>query len=72
MATYHPSFAKVEKQYESLLDRAVQMSQDSKYHDTGSKRLLEESLKRRTIEQPQAQKIGLVGDSGVGTCGRSL
>ncbi|KAL9014791.1 MAG: hypothetical protein Q9173_000582 [Seirophora scorigena] len=49
MAKYHPSFAKVEKQYEILLDRAVQMFQDSKYHDTGSKRLIEESLKRRKI-----------------------
>ncbi|KAL8651588.1 MAG: hypothetical protein Q9210_003171 [Variospora velana] len=66
LATYHPSFAKVEKRYESLLDKAVQMLQDSKYHDAGSKQLLDESLKRRKIEYPPAQKIGLVGDSGVG------
>lgn len=66
MAAYHPSFGKVEAQYEGLLAAAAELLESSKYHDSHTERFLRETLKYRKVKYPQSRVIGLVGDSGVG------
>lgn len=66
MAAYHPSFAKVEDQYEHLLAAAAEMLESSKYHDVNTQRFLSETLKHRKVKYPPSQTLGLIGDSGVG------
>ncbi|KAL8829118.1 MAG: hypothetical protein Q9170_006308 [Blastenia crenularia] len=66
MAAFHPSFAKVEGYHEHLLDVAARTLETSNYHDSFTDCLLENIKDRRTIKYPEAQVVGVVGDSGVG------
>ncbi|KAI4203912.1 MAG: hypothetical protein LQ350_001534 [Teloschistes chrysophthalmus] len=65
LPAYHPSFARVEKHYEDLLEAAIRAVRSSTYHDDGTDRLERECENRRKIEYPPAHIVGLVGDSGV-------
>lgn len=66
LPAYHPSFAKVEKYYESVMQDAANLLGNSQYQDPKVKELLTQAEGHMAIKYPGPKRIGVVGDSGVG------
>jgi hypothetical protein len=66
LPAYHPSFAKVEKYYESVMQDAANLLGNSQYQDPKVKELLNQAEGHMAIKYPGPKRIGMVGDSGVG------
>ena len=65
-AAYHPSFVKAEALCEEVLADAVKLFKSSDYHDLTVAELLEQTIKYQKISYPDAKKVGIAGNSGVG------
>ena len=66
LPAYHPSFANVEDICGELFAGAAQIFENSDYKDRYTGSLLAKIKKHRSIMYPPAEKIGFMGDSGVG------
>ncbi|KAK4692237.1 hypothetical protein P7C71_g4926, partial [Lecanoromycetidae sp. Uapishka_2] len=64
---YHLSFAKVESICEDLFAKAAELLENSDYQDTYTQELQSKIKQRQAIAHDAAKRIGLLGDSGVGT-----
>ena len=67
LPAYHPSFIKAEKLCVQLLDDLAQMLKSTDYKDAKLIDLYEQAMIKQTITYPKPRRIGVVGDSGVGS-----
>lgn len=63
---YHPSFAKAEILCEELMAKGVKLLEASSYQDSSVKELQQAFERCRKVKYPEAKRVGIVGDSGVG------
>ena len=66
LPAYHPSFANVEEICGELFAGAARIFENSDYQDGYTGSLYAKIKKHRRIIYPPAEKIGFMGDSGVG------
>lgn len=66
LPAYHESFAKVEKACEELFAGAEAILKASDYTDEYTQTLLQDIAEKQAVQYPEAKKVGIVGDGGVG------
>lgn len=66
LPAYHESFAKVEQACEELFAGAEAILEASDYTDEYTQMLLQDIAEKQAVQYPEAKKIGIVGDGGVG------
>ena len=66
LAIYHASFEIAEKACEHIATEAVRLFKDDKYQDRETEQIAEDFKEKGKVVYSSNQKVGLIGDSGVG------
>ena len=66
LAAYHTSFGKVEASCANTVGDAIKVLSTSIYQDAETKRIIERLSANKLVEYPEARRLGMLGDSGVG------
>ena len=66
LPAYHPSFRKVEDLCARIMSSAETLLHEAEYQDSETYQLIDLIRTQKVIQYPKAQRIGMMGDSGVG------